>query len=152
MKTSNKVALTLAIIGLAVGYGVYTSVSSGTAFEYFKHVNEVMAEPQAWAGRTLKIHGHIVAGTILKKDGAMDFKFALAYGGKWIDVHYRGIVPNDFKDCAELVVKGKLSSEGQFAGEEISTKCPSKYDVKRQASTCGEELLPQVKAARATRK
>jgi cytochrome c-type biogenesis protein CcmE len=147
MSLRAKIALTIAIIAGGVGYMIYTTISSGTALEYFKHVDEVMAQPAAWQGQHLQIHGNIVAGTILKRAGSLDYKFALHRGGKWLDVTYTGLVPDNFKDCGELVVKGRLLDDLTLAAEELSAKCPSKYDGKRQMP-CGNELQPQVLSRR----
>ena len=67
-----------------------------------------------------------------------------------MDVSYTGLVPDNFKDCAELVVTGKLVEKRRFLAEELSAKCPSKYDGKRTAG-CGEQLTAQVSASRTPR-
>jgi len=147
MSTMAKIGITVAIVAGGIGYLVYTTVSSGEALEYYKHVNEVMARPAQWQGKRLQLHGNVVQGTIAKKSGSLDFRFGLHRGGKWIDVAYTGIVPDSFKDCAEVVVRGKLSGAA-FAAEGISAKCPSKYDGKRQSGVCGEKLHDAVLRAR----
>lgn len=147
MSTNTKIALTVAVLASGVGYMIYTTVSSGDALEYFKHVEEVVAQPTQWRGQRVQLHGNIVAGSIFKRSGSMDYRFALHREGQWVDVTYSGLVPDNFRDCAELVVKGKLVDTHRFAADEISAKCPSKYDGKRQTG-CGAELKPQVLAAR----
>ncbi len=147
MKTKTKIGLTVAVVVGGVGYMIVTTVRSGAALEYFKHVDEVMADTARWKGQRLQVHGNVVTGTIEKIPGKLDFKFALHRGGRWLEVTYAGLVPDNFKDCAELVVKGKLVEEHRFAGDEISAKCPSKYDGKR-ATGCGEELTAEVKSSR----
>jgi cytochrome c-type biogenesis protein CcmE len=146
MRGTTKILITVAVILGGVGYAVYTTVSSGEALEYFKHVDEVMQRPELWRDKRVKLHGNVVAGTILKGERSLDFLFALHRGGRFVDVSYHGIVPDSFKDCAEVVVTGKL--EGNiFRGEEISAKCPSKYDGVRQTG-CGEEHRAAVLAVR----
>ena len=147
MSTKAKIALTMAIVAGSVGYMIYTTISSGRALEYFKHVDEVMTSPASWKGQRLQIHGNVVAGSILKRPGSLDYKFALHRGNRWMEVTYSGLVPDNFKDCAELVVKGRMIDNWTFAGDEISAKCPSKYDGKRDTG-CGEGLRDQVRARR----
>jgi cytochrome c-type biogenesis protein CcmE len=144
MGTKAKVALTVAILAGGVAYMIVTTVSSGEALVYYKHVDEVMADPAAWTGRTLQLHGNVVQGTIVKREGSLDFKFALHRGGRWMEVAYSGLVPDSFRDCAELVVKGELQSSGTFSAHELSAKCPSKYDDKRRAGLCAAALRDQV--------
>lgn len=132
----------------AVIYMVVSSLQSGEALVYYKHVDEVVGQRQKWSGRGLQLHGNVVEGSILKKPDSMDFKFALHKNGKWLEVAYRGLVPDTFKDCAEVVVKGKLSGQDAFAADEITAKCPSKYEGKLRKVGCGESLKQQVQARR----
>ena len=150
MSTKAKIGLTVAVVLGAVGYMVFTTISSGSALEYFKHVEEVVSDHKPWLGQRLQVHGNVVAGTILKRDGSLDYKFALFRASEWMDVSYTGLVPDNFKDCAELVVTGKLVEKRRFLAEELSAKCPSKYDGKRTAG-CGEQLTAQVSASRTPR-
>lgn len=145
MTTGKKVALSLALVGTAVGYMIYTTVSSGDALEYYKHVDEVVQEPGQWQGRKVQLHGNVVAGSILKAKGTLKFRFALHENGRWLDVNYQGLVPDAFKDCAEIIVKGRVAEDGRsFTAETMSAKCPSKYEGKMKQVGCGEDLLPQV--------
>jgi cytochrome c-type biogenesis protein CcmE len=151
MGTGTKVAITVAVVLGAVGYLVFATIRSGEALEYYKHVHEVMKDPAAWTQRRLQLHGNVVQGTIVKRRGKLDFRFALHRKGRWIDVAYTGLVPDTFRDCAEVVVKGRMTGERTFAAEAISAKCPSKYDGKRQEGACGAEHTRQVLAWRASR-
>lgn len=152
MSRGTKIAVAATVSGVvvfgALGFMVFSTVSSGEALEYYKHVDEVMPQAATWVGRRLRLHGNVVSGTILKREGSLDFKFALHRRGKWVEVSYTGIVPDSFKDCAELVLKGRLVDPKRFKAEAISAKCPSKYDGKRQAGVCGEEHVEEVLAAR----
>lgn len=136
------------VISAAVLFLVFSSVSGGSALEYFKNVDEVAIEPQRWVGRRLRVHGNVVAGTIQKKPGTLDHRFAVHSRGQWLDVAYRGLVPDTFKDCAEVVVKGQLLPSGRFGADAVTAKCPSKYDEKQRLSGCGEAVKPQVLARR----
>jgi cytochrome c-type biogenesis protein CcmE len=146
--TRAKIGITVAVVAAAVAYMVVTTVGSGDALEYYKHVDEVMVRPDAWRGRRLQLHGNVVRGTIMKKKGTLDFRFALHRNGHWVDVTYSGLVPDSFRDCEELVVKGRMAGPRTFAADAISTKCPSKYDGKRQAGVCGEHHRVEVQAYR----
>lgn len=144
MSTRSKILVTVAVVVGGAAYMIVTTVRSGEALEYYKHVHEVVGDPAAWKARRLQLHGNVVQGSIVKKPGSLDFRFGLHRGGAWVDVHYAGIVPDSFKDCAEVVVRGQLRDAHTFAAEEISAKCPSKYDGKRQSGQCGEAFRQQV--------
>ena len=42
-------------------------------------------------------------------------------------VDYKGVVPDTFKDGAEVIVEGSVLSDGSFKARVLMTKCPSKY-------------------------
>jgi cytochrome c-type biogenesis protein CcmE len=43
-----------------------------------------------------------------------------------VPVSYTGVVPDPFREGREVLVKGELE-EGQFVGNDMTTKCPSKF-------------------------
>jgi len=121
------VATLLIIVG-GLAYLFYSS--AGEAFEYYKHVDEVMHEPQRWNGKHLQVHGFVVPDTIMKRldkdHQQIEYKFKVTNCGSEVEARYAGTVPDTFKDRAEVVLKGTLS-DGVFKASEISAKCPSKY-------------------------
>ena len=54
-----KVGLTSLVLALAFGGLLFTTL--GEATEYYKHVDEVMAQPDQWYGKKLQLHGFVVA-------------------------------------------------------------------------------------------
>ena len=53
-----KIAATAVVLTLAFGGLLYTTLRDGT--QYYKHVDEVMADPGAWHGKKLQLHGYVV--------------------------------------------------------------------------------------------
>lgn len=130
-KVSRKIISGVVTLGLLVGGVVYLFASSaGEAFEYYKHVDEIMAQPAQWEHKHLQMHGFVVPGSIMKRmdkeHSQIEYKFMAVNCGKELEVRYAGTVPDTFKDRAEVVVKGTLA-DGRFDAREISAKCPSKY-------------------------
>src|SRR5262245_7483090 len=131
-----KVGLTAAVLVLAFSGLMYSTLSEGT--EYFKHVDEVMANPQQWEGKKLQLHGYVVPGSILKKPNTLEYKFKVQNNpirsgeqGNVVDATYTGIVPDTFKGEAEVVLKGQLTPAGFHTDPNgVMAKCPSKYEAK----------------------
>lgn len=135
----NKVLPALLTLSLLVGGLVYLFYSSaGEAFEYYKHVDEVMTDPGHWEGKRLQLHGFVVPGSIMRKmdrdHQQIEYKFQAINCDKTIDVRYAGTVPDTFKDRAEVVLKGTLVDAANFKANEISAKCPSKYEMKADSA------------------
>lgn len=129
-----KVGLTSLVLALAFGGLLYTSL--GEATEYYKHVDEVMVQPAEWYGKPLQLHGFVVRDSIMVRKNTMDYRFKVEQNGKIVDATYQGIVPDTFKDDAEVVLKGTLSADGfKVHPNGVMAKCPSKYDPKSAATT-----------------
>ena len=120
-----KVGVTAAVLVGAFAILLWSTVREGT--EYYKHVDEVMGNPQGWQGKRLQLHGF--AFDVKRKPDSLDWKFKIRNNAAVVDVVYSGIVPDTFKDDAEVVLKGRLEPDG-FHTEKggIMAKCPSRYD------------------------
>jgi cytochrome c-type biogenesis protein CcmE len=124
-----RIGLTAAVLVAAFGGLLYSALSEGTA--YYKHVDEVMADPEAWHGKSLQLHGFVVPKSIRRKPNSLDWRFEVQSKGHVVRASYNGVVPDTFKDEAEVVLKGRLSSEGfHVAPDGVMAKCPSKYEPK----------------------
>jgi cytochrome c-type biogenesis protein CcmE len=126
-----KIGLTAAVLVLAFTGLLWSTLREGT--EYYKHVDEVMASPTDWQGKSLQLHGFVVPGSILVRKDSLDYKFKVQNNGKVVEASYTGLLPDTFKDEAEVVLKGRLTAEGfHTAPNGVMAKCPSKYDAAKK--------------------
>jgi cytochrome c-type biogenesis protein CcmE len=133
-KSTRKIISGVLTLGLLIGGISYLFASSaGEAFEYYKHVDEIMANPGQWEHKHVQMHGFVVPGSIKKRiakeNQQVEYKFTVVNCGKEIEAHYAGTVPDTFKDRAEVVLKGTLA-DNKFDAHDISAKCPSKYQAR----------------------
>ena len=124
---ATRIGLTCVVITVALGGLLYSTLSEGT--EYYKHVDEVMASPDAWYGKNLQLHGFVMGEPARKRD-SLEYRFDVQNKGKVVRAYYTGIVPDTFKAESEVVLKGRLAADGSFHVEKdgVMAKCPSKYD------------------------
>jgi cytochrome c-type biogenesis protein CcmE len=124
-----KIGLTSLVLLMAFGGLMYSSL--GEATEYYKHVDEVMVQPDNWYGKKLQIHGFVVPKSHMRKPNTLEHRFQVESNGHVVTATYTGVVPDTFKDEAEVVLKGTLSPAG-FAVQKdgVMAKCPSKYEPK----------------------
>ena len=126
---SNKAArIGLTGVVLATAFGVLLYSSLGESLQYYKYVDEVMAEPAAWHGKNMQVHGIVVPNSIARKPDSLEWRFDLQRNGKVLRAYYTGIVPDTFKADSEVVLTGTLQDNG-FHATEMTAKCPSKYDA-----------------------
>jgi cytochrome c-type biogenesis protein CcmE len=131
-----KIGTTVLVLGLAFGGLMYSTLSEGT--EYYKHVDEVMANPGAWHGKRLQLHGFVVDHSILRRPDTLDYRFQVQSNGKVVPVRYSGVVPDTFKDGAEVVLKGQLVGDYFDVDRNgVMAKCPSKYEAKTSPAASG---------------
>jgi len=121
-----RVVLTGVVLATAFGVLLYSSL--GESLQYYKYVDEVMAEPAAWHGKNMQVHGTVVPDSIGRKDNTLEWRFDLQRNGKVLRAYYTGIVPDTFKADSEVVLTGTLDDNG-FHAREMTAKCPSKYDA-----------------------
>ena len=125
-----KIALTAVVLLSALGGLMWYSLQQDTA--YYKHVDEVLASPGQWKGKSLQLHGFVVKGTWGQKPNTLEYQFTHENKGKTVLASYTGVLPDTFKDEAEVVLKGRLTSDDHFAVDPngVMAKCPSKYEEK----------------------
>ena len=85
-----------------------------------------------WQGRRLQLHGY-VAG-IERKRNSLEYRFNVQSNGREVRARYTGVVPDTFKEGAEVVLKGTLSPDGFHVERNgVMAKCPSKYEPSKGA-------------------
>ena len=132
-----KLGLTATVLVLAFAGLMWSTLQDGT--EYFKHVDEVMTNPQAWENKPLQLHGYVVPGSILKRQDTLEYKFKVQNNGSVVAAKYQGVVPDTFKNPgAEVVLTGRLTPAGFHTDPNgVMAKCPSKYEAASKSASSG---------------
>jgi cytochrome c-type biogenesis protein CcmE len=127
---SHKAAkVTVTGVVLATAFGVLLFTTLGESMQYYKFVDEVMAEPQTWQGKKLQVHGYVVTESIERNPDALEYKFNVQRNGQVLTAYFNGVAPDPFfKPGAEVIMTGHLTDKG-FVATEMSAKCPSKYEA-----------------------
>jgi cytochrome c-type biogenesis protein CcmE len=131
-----RIVATAFVLVAALSGLMYTTLSEGT--EYYKMVDEVMADRRAWEGRKLQLHGYVVQDSIRKKPDTLEYRFEIQNNGQVVTASYTGVVPDTFKDGSEVVLRGQLRPDGfAVAPNGVMAKCPSKYEASRAPGAPG---------------
>src|SRR5262245_6183916 len=90
---------------------------------YYITVDEFSAIQANVHGKTLKVAGDVLAGSINRAKTPMEF--VIGHNGKSLKVHYVGreVIPDTFKDGSKAVVEGKMADDGTFQARHIEAKC-----------------------------
>ena len=120
-----KIGATVVVVVLALTGLMMATLREET--QYYKKVDEVMTDPAAWHGKRLQLHGYVTA--IERKRNSLEYRFKVQSNGSVVQAHYKGVVPDTFKDGSEVVLKGTLGSAGfDVEKDGVLAKCPSKYE------------------------
>src|SRR5215470_12205109 len=126
-----KIAVTVVVLALAFGFMMWSTLRDGA--EYFKHVDEAVAQRPSLEGKKLQVTGYVVPGSILNKPNTLEYRFQIQNNpirsgepGNVMNISYTGLPPDTFKPEAEVVVRGKLTADG-LSSDFMIAKCPSKY-------------------------
>jgi cytochrome c-type biogenesis protein CcmE len=124
LKAQSKFIFGGAIIVLAVGYLIVSSIGGSTA--YYLTVEEVRAAGPS--ERTVRVAGNVIGETIKWSAQELMLRFDIADASGSLAVIYHGPRPDMLQDGAEAVVEGKYIEGGSFEADSLLLKCPSKYE------------------------
>ena len=135
--TTLKITASVILIGGSLTYLLSTSMSE--QMEFFHPADVVIVKTEELKGQRMRMGGHVVKGSIAQKTGTLDYIFEVKpiagmlkhpeAANKSITVRYSGVVPDTFKDDAEVIVTGSLGQDGTFIAKDLLAKCPSKYEA-----------------------
>lgn len=122
------------LVGGAVilGVAVYLMASSiKTTGEYYLTPQELAAKVAAdpsLVGSGVKMGARVIPGSIRRDPSGREVAFRVSDGDHTYPVVYRGIIPDTFTDSADVVVDGRLGSDGTFRATTLLAKCASRYE------------------------
>lgn len=94
-----------------------------------------VAEGAAPELRQVRVGGMVVKGSIIRSKKDLSLQFQLTDFKQTITVHYRGILPDLFREGQGIVAKGEITRSGIFTASEVLAKHDANY------------MPPEVKAA-----
>jgi cytochrome c-type biogenesis protein CcmE len=125
LKGKRKFIVAITVIAVAIAYLVYGGVND--TMIYYLTVQELKDKVPSVYQQKVRVSGKVVPGSIRNEiDGSLEF--TIADGEETLDVKYKGIVPDIFKDDIEAVVEGLYTPDNVFVASLLLAKCPTKYE------------------------
>ena len=130
MKTKSvvKVLVGIIVIGGGIGYFMYQAMQS--SWSYYYSVDEFSANKLDKTNHSYRIAGKVKPGSIFRNIEEMKLTFVIAGSDNEFTVNYGKTVPDNFTDDIEVVIEGRLDTDGVFQANTLMTKCESKYKAK----------------------
>jgi cytochrome c-type biogenesis protein CcmE len=117
------------IILIVVAYLFWSGMKDSSV--YFMTVNEFFNEIDQMEGKGTRVNGDIIPGSIKWDAPNLLLTFQLTDGKNVLNVRHNGVAPDTFQEGLSVVVEGKYEN-GTFNATQIMTKCPSKYEAKKE--------------------
>jgi len=117
------------LILAAAGYLMATAITE-TGVYYLtpqELAGRVAADP-SFARAGVKVGARVVPGSIERDPGGREVAFRVSDGAETIPVIYRGVIPDTFSDSADVIVEGRMGSDGTFRATSLLAKCASRYE------------------------
>jgi len=70
----------------------------------------------------------VVPGSVQRAAGGKEYAVRVTDGSNTFPVVYRGIAPDTFTDSVDVVVSGRMGTDGTFQATELLAKCASRYE------------------------
>ncbi|MHB1099334.1 MAG: cytochrome c maturation protein CcmE [Burkholderiales bacterium] len=109
---------------------------------FFFTPSQVIAK-EAPVGRAFRIGGLVEKGSLKRENDGLTVHFVVTDTKHDMNVTYKGILPDLFKEGKGVVAQGRLDSSGQFVADEVLAKHDENY--------MPPEVASELKAAKASK-
>jgi cytochrome c-type biogenesis protein CcmE len=116
----------LIIIAGLIYLGVTVTRASAV---YYLTVHELYAKRSQAMERSVRVSGVVDAGSIQRDPSTFVTRFTASDSGGTLPVVYKGPVPDIFQPGIQVVVEGKLGTDGVFHADTLLTKCPAHFQA-----------------------
>jgi cytochrome c-type biogenesis protein CcmE len=120
------------VVGALAGL-VYSGVKESMV--YFYTPSELMQKRDAARGKSLRIGGMVVEGSVRWDPQNLLLTFQVTDGQSTVPVRHKGMAPDLFKEGAGAVVEGTWMPEGYFRSSNIMAKHSEEYKPPEKPET-----------------
>jgi cytochrome c-type biogenesis protein CcmE len=118
--------------GLIVAAGGYLAVTSiketGVYYLTPSEMSAKVAADPSLRDVGIKLGARVVPGSIQRFAGGRQYAFSVTDGAHTVPVVFHGIAPDTFTDGVDVVVEGRIGSDGVFRATTLLAKCASRYE------------------------
>jgi cytochrome c-type biogenesis protein CcmE len=129
MKPRTKFLIGGALVLSVAGYLMASSIKDTGV--YYMTPTELTAKLRAdpsFVNAGVKVGARVVPGSVQRAAGGKEYAFRVTDGSHTFPVVYRGIAPDTFTDSVDVVVSGRMGTDGTFQATELLAKCASRYE------------------------
>lgn len=134
MQPRNKFIVGATLITACVGYLMVSGVKdTGVYFVTPVELAQRVAADSSIHSVGIRMGARVVPGTIRRDVATQMVYFDVSDGTQTYPVAYHGLPPDTFNDDVEVVVEGRLATDGVFHASSLLAKCGSRYEAQPTA-------------------
>ena len=134
MQPRNKFIVGAALITVSVGYLMVSGVKdTGVYFVTPVELAQRVAADSSIHDVGIRMGARVVPGTIRRDVATQMVYFDVSDGTQTYPVVYHGLPPDTFDGDVEVVVEGRLATDGVFHASSLLAKCGSRYEAQPTA-------------------
>lgn len=127
---------TFAVVIGVIGYLLISGFNE-TTVAYYRTVTELKSLSNGAEEQNFRVSGSVVAGSIVRSADGLSTNFTIDENGETLEVSYRGILPDTFKEGVGVLLEGRYANS-RFEAAQIFTKCASKYESMEEGAPAKE--------------
>jgi cytochrome c-type biogenesis protein CcmE len=113
------------VIGASVAAGlVFWALRDNMNFFY---APAQIAAGEAPAGKTIRVGGLVVPGSLRRSDSGLEVGFTVTDNQAELEIAYQGILPDLFAEGQGIVANGELLADGSFRATQVLAKHDENY-------------------------
>jgi len=127
MKSRNKklLAIGLSVVGLAIAASLILNAFRSNLVFFFSPTQ--VAAGEAPKDRAFRIGGLVEDGSVKRDADGLTVRFAVTDTAQTMQVVYKGILPDLFKEGKGVVAEGKMGADGIFTATQVLAKHDENY-------------------------
>jgi len=119
----------LIIVAILAGVGIAVTLALSALRENINlfYTPTQIASGEAPRDTRIRAGGMVEKGSLQRSADSLDVTFVVTDFNKSVTIHYRGILPDLFREGQGIVALGKLNAEGVVMADEVLAKHDEKY-------------------------
>lgn len=129
MKPRTKFIVGGALVLGSAGYLMASSIQeTGVYYLTPTELSTKLAADPGFRDAGVKVGARVVSGSIQRDPGGREYAFRVTDGAETFPVLYRGLAPDTFTDGVDVVIEGRMGTDGVFHATTLLAKCASRYE------------------------
>ncbi len=134
MRARTKFLAGAALVTVSVGYLMASGIKdTGVYFVTPAELASRVSADPSFMDVGVRMGARVVSGSIERDVASQTVAFKVTDGVETYPVVYHGIAPDTFDDDVDVVVEGRLMTDGTFRATTLLAKCGSRYEAEPTA-------------------